>query len=345
MKEVWHIRLWTGIIVIAIFVTGVSGCADSLSRIVSATDGEVVEAEGIAPITGDLLEAKKASLADAQRAAVGKVVGVLVSDKTRVEKAVMIEQNVLTKSTGYVEKYEVIKEWQEGGYYYTRIKALVSHQRIWTDLGKLSLLHLPVVGNPRIAILIDEASLSNTLAQSLTKHGYKVVDRHDSEIVIAGEISTTPVMSPELNGLISIRGTLAARALKPRTGEVLTAVSTQASGVDITEGAAHQKTMTLLGEKAAEDLSESLAALLATRPSISLTARGITSFDKLLKLRDTLTRIEGINNLFVRSYSKGVAEIEINTISVTAMDIAKALSKKGWRVINQSHDDLEIKRK
>lgn len=324
---------------------GLDGCAKSLSRIEKAPDGEVVEAEGMAPITADLLATKKASLADAQRVAVEKVVGVFVSGKTLVEKAVTIEQNILAKSAGYIKKYEVIKEWQEQGYYYTRIKAFVSYQKIWVDLDKLSLLRSPVVGNPRIAILINEATLSNILAQSLIRHGYKVVARHEAEITINGEVSATPVTAPELSGLISIRGTLSARALKPKTGEVLTAVSTQASGIDITEEAAYQKTMAILGEKAAKDFSESLASLLASRPSISLTVRGITSFDKLLKLRDALKKIEGINDLFVRTYSEGFAEIEINTITITSVDIAKALSKKGWQIVSQTHDTLEINSK
>ncbi len=327
---------------------GLNGCAkssNSLSRVEKAPEGEVVEAEGMAPITADLLATKKASLADAQRVAVEKVVGVFVSGKTLIEKAVAIEQNILAKSAGYIKKYEVIKEWQEGGYYYTRIKAFVSYQKIWIDLDNLALLRSPVVGNPRIAIFINEATLSNILAQSLIRHGYKVVTRHEAEITINGDVSATPITTPELSGLISIRGILSARALKPKTGEILTAVSTQASGVDITEEAAYQKTMAILGEKAAKDFSESLASLLASRPSISLTVRGITSFDKLLKLREALKKIEGINDLFVRSYSEGFAEIEINTITVTSVDIAKVLSKKGWQVVSQTHDTLEVNSK
>lgn len=346
-KFLQDIHLWLFLALISFLVTGINGCAGRSKSIVreSVSEGEVVEAEGMAPMTDDLAGVRKASLADSQRVAVEKVVGVLVSGKTLVEKATMIEQHILAQSAGYVKKYEVIKEWQKGGYYYTRIKALVSYQKVWADLDKMAILHSPVVGNPRVAILINEPTLSNTLAQGLTRQGYRIVDSHNSEIVITGEVSTETVTSPELSGLISIRGILAARALKPKTGEVLSSISIQASGADFTEKTAHQKAMTLLGEKASENLSESLTSLLASRPTVSLIVRGITSFATLVKLKDTLTKIVGNDNIFVRSYSEGAAEIEINTPSVTSTDLANVLSKKGWQIISQTHNTIEIKSK
>ena len=343
MKKYWQvIHLWSVILLLA----AVCGCAatSKFSRIANAPDGEVVEAEGMSPIVAeDLLGAKKASLADAQRIAIEKVVGVLVSGKTLVDKAVTIEQNILAKSTGYVKKYEVLKERREGVYYYTSIEALVYRQRIWADLDKLALLRSPVIGNPRVAVFIPDQDLSNVLAQGLTKHGFKVVHRRDSDIIITGDSSTEILKLSQLDRVISIRGTLSARAERTRTGEVLSAVSIQASGVDATEWAAHKKTMTILGEKAANDLSESLASLLAVRHSITLTATGITSFKKLFKLRDALTDIEGIDDLYVRSYSEGTAEIEIDLATATPMDIAKALVARGWKIVEQTQDTLRIK--
>src|SRR5471032_295150 len=70
----------------------VSGCATSRIKKAKNEEGEVVVAEGIAPYKADDLPGTKAaSLAAAQRSAVELVVGVYVSAKTRVEKAVAIE--------------------------------------------------------------------------------------------------------------------------------------------------------------------------------------------------------------------------------------------------------------
>ncbi|HLG28774.1 MAG TPA: hypothetical protein VI387_01070, partial [Candidatus Brocadiales bacterium] len=339
----------------------------------------MVEAEGMAPITNDLQATKKASLADAQRVAVEKVVGVFVSGKTLVEKAITIEQNILVKTAGYIKKYEVIKEWQEQGFYHTRIKALVSYQKILDDLNKMAILQSHLIGNPRIVILIKEidqanrirsisTTLSDTLAQGLIKQGYKVIDRSElasigeqdlhrdntdqilkqlrkklkAEILITGEAVAVPLISQELSGLISFRATLTAKALKTQTGEVLASTSMQGSGVDITEEAAFQKTMAILGEKSANDFAETLISFLAARPSISLKINGLKNFNKLLEVKETLTRVNGVGEVFARSFSEGIAEMEVTTTSAASGDIAKELTKKGWRVVNQTHDTLEI---
>src|SRR5947207_166786 len=61
------------------------GCAGNKSRLKlgKTSEGEVVEAEGLAPYNSkDLIATKKASLTDAQRNAVEKAVGVFVSART-----------------------------------------------------------------------------------------------------------------------------------------------------------------------------------------------------------------------------------------------------------------------
>src|SRR5208283_1974039 len=87
-----------------------TGCATS-SRVTKGKgeEGEIVIAEGISPYKAeDLPGTKAASLAAAQRSAVELVVGVYVNAKTRVEKAVAIEQSILTKTSGYVRRYEIL---------------------------------------------------------------------------------------------------------------------------------------------------------------------------------------------------------------------------------------------
>jgi len=67
-----------------------ASCSGSRSRLkVGVTDeGEVVEAEGLAPNDpADVVSTKRASLVDAQKNAVEKAVGVYVSGRTLVEKS------------------------------------------------------------------------------------------------------------------------------------------------------------------------------------------------------------------------------------------------------------------
>ena len=112
-------------------------------------EGEIVVAEGIAPYKADDLPGTKAaSLAAAQRSAVELVVGVYVNAKTRVEKAVAIEQSILAKTSGYVKRYEILSQGRDGEWYKTKIRALVSTQQLHQDLDTLGLLKTAGRGIP-----------------------------------------------------------------------------------------------------------------------------------------------------------------------------------------------------
>src|SRR5689334_23219367 len=88
-----------------------TGCGGSHNRIKTGKtlEGEVVEAEGTAPYRADDLPGTKAAaLAAAQRSAVELVVGVYVNARTRVDKAVAIENNILANTQGYIKRYEIL---------------------------------------------------------------------------------------------------------------------------------------------------------------------------------------------------------------------------------------------
>src|SRR5882724_3347767 len=136
-----------------------SACASSKGRLTKGKtlEGEVVEAEGMAPYKADdLTGTQAASLAAAQRSAVELVVGVYVNAKTRVEKAVAIEQSILTHSGGYIKRYEILSQERSGDWYKTRIRALVSTKDLHDDLDSRGLLRQASVGFPRVAVLLKE---------------------------------------------------------------------------------------------------------------------------------------------------------------------------------------------
>jgi len=58
--------------------------------------------------------------------AIEQVVGVLVDAETLVKNDEIVRDEVLTYSRGYIQRFDVLKEWQEGGMHHARIRALVS---------------------------------------------------------------------------------------------------------------------------------------------------------------------------------------------------------------------------
>ncbi|MBI4777893.1 hypothetical protein HY792_03100, partial [Candidatus Desantisbacteria bacterium] len=117
------------------------GCAATREAIVKPTVAtEIVEAEGQSPIIkDDITSAKNAALADAQRAALGLVVGVYVTGETLVSKAVLLEENILGQTQGYIERYAIIKEYREEGFYKVRIKATVRKEDLAKKLNEMQL--------------------------------------------------------------------------------------------------------------------------------------------------------------------------------------------------------------
>lgn len=345
------------------------GCAGSTPKLKvgQTAEGEVVEAEGMAAMTNDLLAVKRAALEDARKNAVEKVVGVLISARTMVEKAITIQQNILAKTDGYVKNYEILKEGKEAdGIYHTRIRAFVAFQQVKDDLKASDILKSPAVGNPRVAVLLDESvegsegqstSCSDAIAQGLIEKGYKVVDRSElaairvaeatkdllagnsekalkpivqklnAEVVITGKASSQLLTAQGLGGLISYRATLTGKALKAQTGEILATVSVQASGLDAIKEAAAQKSLANLGKNASSDLSGRIAQELARRSSVLVTVHGLPDLNRLSLIKDVLSKTPGVGELYMRSFSDGTAEIEVKINTASSSDLASAVTQ------------------
>src|SRR5260370_39423506 len=95
-----------------------------------------------------------------------------------------IESSILTHVQGYIKKYDILSEGRSGEWYKTHIRALVSTQQIHDDLDTVGLLRTPAVGNPRVAILLQEwvgdqrspaGDAIRALSQGLLGHGFQVV--------------------------------------------------------------------------------------------------------------------------------------------------------------------------
>lgn len=364
-----------------------TGCGGSRSqlKVGETAEGEVVEAEGFAAVTDDLLATKRASLSDAYKNAIEKVVGVFISGRTMVDKAITIQQTILAKTDGYIKKREVLKEWKgDDGLYHTKIRALVSYKQVQEDLKGLDLLQSPKIGHPRVAILLDETvqdsdeqytSCSDAIAQVLLEKGYKVVDRSElaairvaeatkdllagnmdralkpivqklnAEVVITGKVQAQLLTAQGLGGLISYRGSLTSKALKAQTGEILSAVSAQGSGLDAIKDAAAQKALGVIGRNAGAEYAAKILAELAKRSFVLVTVKGLPSINSLGELKETVSHVPGVSEIYMRSFSEGTAEMEVKLNSGSSGDIAGAIANTPAlraQVTGQTQDSVNV---
>jgi hypothetical protein len=371
------LRRFSALVLAGLFA--LTACTGSSKRLKTGKTlgGEVVEAEGLVPYRADDLPGTKAAvLAAAQRSAVELVVGVYVTAKTRVEKAVAIEQNILTRTAGYVKRYEILSEGRSGDWYKMRIRALVATGELRDDLDNLGALKQPAVGFPRVAVQLHEyigqketgaGAATQAITQVLLNAGYKVVEvpfnvRKDddaidaakqinhatAEIYIAGFARAQPLEYDQktLGGLVSYRATVNFRLIETGTGEVVGTISQTASGLDATPELAAQKAFQQAAALAQPELT-ALPTQLAQKAHVDMTLTGLKSFEILAKFQKSLTAEPGVKDLFLRSYSQetGVASLDILVDQVSPQELAERAAKKGgveWSVLQVSGRSVQL---
>lgn len=118
-----------------------------------------VNSTGYAVVTGgNSLVARDAAINDALRKAVEQSVGLLVSSETMVQDYQVLNDNVYTKTQGYVRNYTIVREGQLLDTYQVTVNAVVAMGVIKNDLDVLGLL-MTKAEKPRVLFLITEKGL------------------------------------------------------------------------------------------------------------------------------------------------------------------------------------------
>lgn len=129
--------------------------------VVATGSAEVeVEAEGIAALErgADLGKVRDEALRDAWRRAVEFGVGLVLRADLYVANKQAISQEIWTAADGYVKRYKVLREGDDGVFYRISIFAVVDMLGIGRSLEELGLA-IESIGNPRAVVLVDEWSL------------------------------------------------------------------------------------------------------------------------------------------------------------------------------------------
>ena len=79
--------------------------------------------------------------------AIKQTVGVLVDAETVVKNDQLIHDEILTFSRGYVEKYDVIRRWQEDSLHHATVRAVVSRDKLIEKLRGIKIATREVGGD------------------------------------------------------------------------------------------------------------------------------------------------------------------------------------------------------
>jgi len=120
-------------------------------------DAQTVTATGFGAIlAGDVVKATEDGTNDALRKAVEQVVGTIIDSKTIIENFMVLEDKIYTKTTGYVQSYEVISTNKRiDNSLEVTITAVVKTTDLKNDLSGI-ITTLRREGMPRTMVLIKE---------------------------------------------------------------------------------------------------------------------------------------------------------------------------------------------
>lgn len=313
---------------------------------------EVVETEGITPIIkNQVLQARSQALAEAQRKAVEQVVGIYVSSRMMVSKAILVENNILSRTSGYIKKYTVISESQSNGFYKVKIRARVKIGMINDDLEALGLLINSVtVGDPRIAVLIDEycdgksvdkSASESELTKRLIEAGYRVISQQKiadarshpkfrqamegettaigelgknlgAELLIIGKATSRFYTDKGLGGLVSYRSEVQVKVVEVDTGVVVATKANRSGGVDISGQLAATNSLYMASASIAKELVPQIAQGLNEKVRTVITISGLSSLNELSELKSSIAMIPSVANVYARSFDKGTAIVDVD---------------------------------
>ena len=322
----------------------------------AATGQDRVRAEGMASIADHRVDiARDRAIDSAQRNAVERVVGVMVSGSTEVENFQVKMDRILSESKGFITSYKIVKEERNGDVYEVTIDAVVEAGRLKDRLEAVQLI-MARKSKPRLMILFSEQAQKDAIAEAamaryFMSQGFKLVDaggarknrdvqvlhdsadrqqmtsiaqRYGAEVLILGRVE---VASKSFKmGDVEVQSSevaVSGKVVNGDTGEILASDSKSRKGEfkPVTEGAALE-----LAKQMKEEILERWSSELTSTVTVKLLVSGLHSYNDLSRFKEILsTQIRGLKELQQRSYARGQVELDLE-VKGNTQNVADDLS-------------------
>lgn len=236
-------------LLLALLVVG-AGCATAPA---GGGGRRTVEAEGMAP--ADSPRAGERALADAQKRAVEKALGVTLAASTRIEGAIAVKRRIWADARGRVESWSIIKEGTAGGMRVVRIRAVVIR------LAEGEELPPPAEATVRIDAT---GPAREGLRRSFGARGFTVVEK-GGDFVVTARSSSKLLRDPRTAPFISGRGRVEMSVVDSATGGVVLTRSAEAGGLDSDPLEASAAAVASAGELGGRETADEISRYLWSR--------------------------------------------------------------------------------
>jgi hypothetical protein len=343
-----------------------------------------VVAEGMAGINNNRVDiARDKAIDNAQRNAVERVVGVMISSSTEVENFQVKMDRILSESKGFINHYKIISERREGDTYEVSIEADVGMGKLKDRLSALNLI-MARKSKPRLMILFSGRAQKDAVAESaMARHfmsqGFKLVDantfkkslerenlrdltvnqqaaasfghRYGAEILIVGDVETSSSSSKfgEIE-MTTNKVIVSTKVINVDTGEVLATDSETRSAPGIRDDIKQitVEASNTLAKKMTDEIMDRWSSELTNTVTVKLVVSGFEAYQDLLQFKDQLSNeIKGFKELYQRAFANGQVELDLeirgNTQGVADDLIAMKFNDRKLKIIEITQNRIEAK--
>lgn len=308
----------------------------------------LVAAEGMSSINNNRVDvARDKAIDNAQRSAVERIAGVVISSSSEVENFQLKMDRIISESSGFINSYRILSEKREGDNYVVSIEADVGDGKLKDRLSALNLI-MSRKEKPRLMLLFggqshNEAVAESAMARYLMSHGFRLIDagafrktleheniqnlalnkketaslghRYGAEALVVGSVETSSSSAKFGNiEMTTNKVAVSAKVINVDTAEVLVTDSETKAlpGMPgdfkkITAEAAE-----LLARKMADGIMARWSSELSNTMTVKLVVDGFKSYQDFLQFKEQLAgEVKGFKEVYQRAYTDGRAELDI----------------------------------
>jgi hypothetical protein len=306
-----------------------------------------ITAKGMATIQKNFVDiARSKALDEAQRNAVEKAAGVMITSTTNVENFQVKMDRILSESKGFINTYTIISEKRSGNDYEVVIEADVSVGKLRDKMTAINLIMVRK-SKPRVMLMFKDSAAKDAVAEAamikyLMAHNFKLVDaqalkknrdfeilqesaekktisslahRYGAEVIIFGTVDAVSnsftINNIEMN---NNKVVITGKVINGDTGEIVTTATEtkSAPGMKGDFKVLTEEMATKLTKNLVDDVLENWSKELSNTATIKLVISGLDSYSVLQDFKSILSEeIKGFKGVNQRYYLKGKAEFDL----------------------------------
>lgn len=300
-----------------LFLISLGGCFSTIKKTDSEiADVEIIEVKGTSIVSNSKEEARKLALLDAFKNAVDSVVGVYISANSLVSKSFLIDEEIRANTQGYIKRYEILKEYEENGFYFVTIRAYVKKDDIAVKASKIE-NEVEKIGSPIVALQVNDLKRpdlklsENFLIGELKKDYFRISKTtSDADVVIYAEIDTYFNTSEGIGGFFSYFCNINGK-LYTANDELVGGFSQNSSGIGLSEEDARNNASINCVKKSYPLVKEYIITFFSSKRILGFEIDNVTSISDLNAILRFFKNIAQVRNVYVKTYSNNKARIEV----------------------------------